>query len=284
MFCTSCGLRTTNGNGVCPNCGSHVTPAASTPISQEHQDPVSQPNNNEILLDEGVDDANKVSVCPICGTMNDPSLTDCVSCGNLLPTALGSVDAQDLILVKRIPEADRQRYFLVGLGLIIKFIRDKIPEYKSCFRCGEPVALGDRHCPRCRHGTVFAGLEALFKGNYEETLLRDLDELFPHFEVRDWTNAAYLPYTQLVTMKIDCEGIASVMASILRSLAVFLSSATQRTQLPISVKPFMDMFRTRVAEVPNQNAPRNNRPVPSADVINQIRRTIGGGPNRPWTT
>lgn len=273
-FCTTCGVRTQNG--VCPNCGTPIqgnNPPRTAPQSQ---------SGDPIFINEGANEEIKNSMCPVCGMMNTATASECNSCGNLLPASFGSPETLDLNIVKRISETDRSHFFLIGLGLINKFLRDKHPDYKLCFRCGEPMDIGEQFCKRCRHPSTLNGIEELFKGNYDESLLHDLNELFPEFGLQEWTNAAYLPYDQLVTMKIDCETIASIMATILRSLAVFLRSATQRTQLPASVQPFLDVLKSRVDTLPNLPQPPA-RPVPSGEIASQMRRT-DRGPQRPWNT
>jgi hypothetical protein len=260
MYCPNCGFKFVNN--ICPNCGR--TNTEEVEVEEIYEDD----NNNghetpEITIKE----------CPECGAVNVIDTKHCNNCGHFF---------KEIDIVKDLSRVERKKYFMIGLQLIYKIITIREPKFKKCLRCGKELGTSDERCPECNRPTLLFALKQVFQGNYENTALDLISKLLPEFSIIERTNAAYMPLKQILSIKNDCELIASTLSRKLNTLATFLKSSINTKGAMVGASPVVARIFQNLSDLRGNARTENPAPRPSSQVLDKIRDISDEGPSNPW--
>lgn len=264
MFCPKCGFSLIDN--ICPNC--HYSSSADeidTPADNQKEEQTKKQEQEQVPLRK----------CENCGGINQSGNIRCTFCGEIFNDDIPP----------NLNEFEKRKFFIIGLRLVYKAICEKNPKYKKCPKCNSDLTLNDEMCPNCNSPTFLYAIKEIFSGNYEYTVLNELDSLLPEFTIQEQTNGAYLSVHHIISIKNDCDTIASTLIKNINLLATFLKSFLVGYQNAQFTNPMIDyLFRSR-SNIEGEGEPNtyvsDNEPVPSPDIYEKVRR-LSKTPKSPW--
>lgn len=221
-------MESENSVNICPHC---ERPA----ISQGEQicrycgRDIGQPNVQNVSIPIAPPELNIVN-CWYCYSPNRSSQIRCIECGaNLLAVSsiLDEENAEERF-VRRLDSAGREKCIIKGLKVVVESImKKKRWTLLPCKKCSARYRFDLFSCPSCGAPSLLQDIRGVIYGAlHDKTLIKELQSLFPRFDVLTYTNSAMMDHQTIAASKTDLEDAARQTSSMLETIAEYLKSVT----------------------------------------------------------